>query len=75
MNTTAKETLAETELDLKARVEYGRELQVADLVYLVDDPRKDLGHVANIVGGRLYVAWPRGKHLLHASADLVLVAS
>lgn len=74
MNTAAKETLAE-DLDHEARMQQGLVLEVADLVYLDGDPRKDLGKVARIEGGRLYVTWPRGRTWIYPSADLVLVAS
>ena len=75
MTTATKEALVERELDLEARKAEGIELQVADLVFLADDPRKTLGHVARLVGAGMYVTWPRGKHALHCSADLVLVES
>lgn len=70
MKTADKEALIG--LGLSARLANGLELIKGSTVWLKTDPKKELGIVALVNGGRYFVRWSNGRTWVYPSADLVL---
>ena len=70
MKTADKEALLG--YPIGARLGAGLVLEKGDTVWLVTDPKKELGTVVLLDSGRFFVRWSNGRTWLYPSCDLVL---